>query len=99
MLSFKLEQLLKGVLICQKNGLLYNLNQILIIKQQKIKYSYLLTPKDLREKSLITGKFLVRKKIEFEALRDEINSLEEVIKNHFDVHYEFEYRSYKKGKK
>jgi EPS-associated MarR family transcriptional regulator len=47
--------------------------------KQKIKYSYLLTPKGLREKSLITSKFLVRKKIEFEALRDEINSLEEAI--------------------
>tara|TARA_B100000780_G_C20816403_1_gene324365 strand:+ start:26 stop:361 length:336 start_codon:yes stop_codon:yes gene_type:complete len=44
---------------------------------QKIKYSYLLTPKGVREKSLITGKFLVRKKKEFEALRQEINSLEE----------------------
>ena len=44
--------------------------------KQKIKYSYLLTPKGIREKSLITSRFLVRKKIEFEALRDEINSLE-----------------------
>ena len=43
---------------------------------QKIKYSYLLTPKGIREKSLITSKFLVRKKQEFEALRKEINSLE-----------------------
>ena len=48
---------------------------------QKTKYSYLLTPKGLREKSLITSKFLARKKIEFEALRDEINSLEEVVGN------------------
>ena len=43
---------------------------------QKIKYSYLLTPKGIREKSLITNKFLVRKKQEFEALREEINYLE-----------------------
>jgi len=43
---------------------------------QKTKYSYLLTPKGIREKSLITRKFLVRKKQEFEALREEINSLE-----------------------
>jgi len=43
---------------------------------QKVKYSYILTPKGVREKSLITGKFLVRKKREFEALREEINSLE-----------------------
>ena len=33
--------------------------------KQKIKYSYLLTPKGIREKSLITSKFLVRKKQEF----------------------------------
>jgi EPS-associated MarR family transcriptional regulator len=44
--------------------------------KQKIKYSYLLTPKGIREKSLITTKFLVRKKQEFEALKEEINSLE-----------------------
>ena len=31
---------------------------------QKIKYSYLLTPKGIRQKSLITSKFLVRKKEE-----------------------------------
>jgi EPS-associated MarR family transcriptional regulator len=49
--------------------------------KQKIKYSYLLTPKGIREKSLITSKFLVRKKIEFEVLRDEINSLEKAVGN------------------
>ncbi|MDB4839620.1 MarR family EPS-associated transcriptional regulator, partial [Amylibacter sp.] len=43
---------------------------------QKIKYSYILTPKGIREKSLITNKFLVRKKQEFEALKEEINALE-----------------------
>ena len=48
---------------------------------QKIKYSYLLTPRGIREKSLITRKFLVRKKKEFEALRLEINSLEKSIGN------------------
>jgi EPS-associated MarR family transcriptional regulator len=46
---------------------------------QKIKYSYILTPKGIREKSLITHKFLVRKKQEFEALREEIHSLEKSI--------------------
>ena len=51
---------------------------------QKIKYSYLLTPKGVREKSLITGKFLVRKKQEFKALREEINFLEKSIGNVFD---------------
>ena len=46
---------------------------------QKVKYSYLLTPKGIREKSIITSKFLVRKKKEFEALRQEIDSLEKSI--------------------
>jgi len=49
--------------------------------KQKLKYSYLLTPKGIREKSLITNKFLARKKQEFEALREEINSLEKAIGN------------------
>ena len=48
---------------------------------QKVKYSYLLTPKGIREKSLVTGSFLARKKLEFEKLRDEINSLEEAVGN------------------
>ena len=43
---------------------------------QKIKYSYLLTPKGIREKSLITSKFLVRKKQEYELLKKEISKLE-----------------------
>ena len=43
---------------------------------QKIKYSYLLTPKGIREKSLVTSKFLVRKKQEFELLKKEITKLE-----------------------
>ena len=46
---------------------------------QKIKYSYILTPKGIREKSSITSKFLARKKKEFEALRQEIVSLEKSI--------------------
>ena len=46
---------------------------------QKVKYSYLITPKGIREKSLITNRFLVRKKQEFEALRDEINKLEKSV--------------------
>jgi EPS-associated MarR family transcriptional regulator len=46
---------------------------------QKLRYSYLLTPKGIREKSLITNKFLARKKQEFEALRKEINFLEEAL--------------------
>jgi len=43
---------------------------------QKTKYSYLLTPKGVREKSLITSKFLVRKKQEYELLKKEITELE-----------------------
>ena len=42
----------------------------------KVKYSYLLTPKGIREKSLITSKFLVRKKQEYELLKKEITELE-----------------------
>jgi EPS-associated MarR family transcriptional regulator len=43
---------------------------------QKTKYSYILTPKGIREKSLITGKFLMRKKQEYELLKKEIAELE-----------------------
>ena len=43
---------------------------------QKIKYSYLLTPKGIREKSLVTSKFLVRKKQEYELLKKVITKLE-----------------------
>ena len=43
---------------------------------QKMKYSYLLTPKGIREKSLITSKFLIRKKKEYELLEKEIAELE-----------------------
>ena len=46
---------------------------------QKIKYSYLLTPKGIREKSLITSKFLERKKREFDILKKEISKLEQDI--------------------
>ena len=43
---------------------------------QKIKYSYFLTPKGISEKSLVTSKFLVRKKKEYELLKKEIIELE-----------------------
>ena len=43
---------------------------------QKIKYSYLLTPKGIREKSIITRKYLLRKKQEYELLKKEITELE-----------------------
>ena len=43
---------------------------------KKTKYSYILTPKGIREKSLVTSKFLVRKKQEYELLKKEITELE-----------------------
>ena len=43
---------------------------------KKAKYSYLLTPKGIREKSIITNKFLIRKKQEYEILKKEIIELE-----------------------
>jgi EPS-associated MarR family transcriptional regulator len=43
---------------------------------QKIKYSYLLTPKGIREKSLVASKFLVRKKQEYKLLKKEIAELQ-----------------------
>ena len=54
---------------------------------QKIKYSYLLTPKGICEKSLITNRFLIRKKQEFEALRKEINFIEETVGNILNSEY------------
>ena len=44
--------------------------------KQKMRYSYLLTPKGIREKSLITIRFLERKKLECELLKKEITELE-----------------------
>ena len=43
---------------------------------QRTKYYYLLTPKGIREKSLITSKFLKRKKQEYKLLKKEIIELE-----------------------
>lgn len=40
-------------------------------------YAYLLTPKGIREKSLLTHSFIERKREEFEVLRAEIKALEE----------------------
>ena len=48
---------------------------------QKTKYSYLLTPKGIREKTLITSKFLERKKQEYDALKEEIETLEKIVGN------------------
>ena len=46
---------------------------------RKGQYAYLLTPKGIREKSLLTHSFIKRKRVEFEALRAEIRALEEEI--------------------
>ena len=46
---------------------------------KKTEYYYLLTSKGIREKSIITGIFLKRKKLEYEALKEEIASLEKSI--------------------
>ena len=43
----------------------------------KGRYAYLLTPKGIREKSLLTNSFIERKHKEFEILRAEILALEE----------------------
>jgi EPS-associated MarR family transcriptional regulator len=43
--------------------------------QNKIGYAYVLTPAGISEKARLTGRFLVRKKAEYEALRMEIDAL------------------------
>ena len=43
---------------------------------QKSRYIYILTAKGIREKSLITQKFLVRKRQEYILLKEEITKLE-----------------------
>ena len=45
----------------------------------KGQYVYLLTPKGVREKSLLTHRFIKRKRVEFEVLRAEIKALEEEV--------------------
>ena len=44
---------------------------------RKGQYAYLLTPKGIKEKSLLTHSFIERKRQEFEDLRAEIQMLEE----------------------
>jgi len=47
--------------------------------EQKLKYSYLLTSKGIREKSLIRSRFLARKKQEYKLLKKEISKLEQEV--------------------
>ena len=44
---------------------------------RKGEYAYLLTPKGIKEKAVLTYRFIERKRKEFENLKAEINSLEE----------------------
>ena len=44
---------------------------------RKGQYAYLLTPKGIREKSLLTHSFIERKREDFELLKVEIKALEE----------------------
>ena len=41
----------------------------------KLGYAYVLTPAGIAEKTVLTGRFLARKKAEYEALRAEIEAL------------------------
>jgi EPS-associated MarR family transcriptional regulator len=43
--------------------------------KDKRRYAYVLTQKGIKEKSLITGRFLKRKLAEYEALKEEIEQL------------------------
>ena len=47
---------------------------------KKLSYAYILTPKGLAEKSLLTARFLKRKLEEYEALKAEIEMLQ------YDIH-------------
>ncbi len=52
-----------------------NFNQ----SKNKFGYVYLLTPQGVAEKAALTGRFLKRKKAEYEALRDEIEALRDEV--------------------
>ena len=52
---------------------------------EKIKYSYLLTPKGIREKSILANNFLIRKKEEYITLKKEILEIEKDIGVCFDT--------------
>ena len=51
---------------------------------RKGQYAYILTPRGIREKSLLTYCFLERKRQEFEELRTEIKTLEEEVGSNTD---------------
>lgn len=49
--------------------------------EDKRRYAYLLTSKGIKEKSLIAGKFLRRKLLEYETLKAEIKMLKDELGN------------------
>lgn len=53
--------------------------------EDKRRYAYILTPKGLAQKALITKRFLVRKIEEYEALRSEIEELQREVEVHEDA--------------
>jgi len=53
--------------------------------RRKGQYAYLLTPRGIREKSLLTHRFIGRRRQEFFALRAEIESLEGEVGSAKDV--------------
>lgn len=69
------------------SGLNYCLKALIergLVKVQNFRYSknkfgyvYLLTPQGVAQKGLLTGRFLKRKMVEYEALRAEIEALSE----------------------
>lgn len=50
----------------------------------KRKYVYLLTPKGISEKTALTGRFLARKMREYEALKAEIEAVQEELESWAD---------------
>ena len=48
---------------------------------KKLAYAYILTPKGLAEKTLLTARFLKRKMDEYEALKFEIESLQSSLRD------------------
>ena len=73
-----------GISLGKVNYCLQSLIQIGLVKvnnfknsKHKMQYSYLLTPKGIEEKTKLTIKFLKTKTIEYEALKKEVEKLNE----------------------
>lgn len=45
--------------------------------EDKRRYAYVLTPEGMARKAALTGRFLARKRAEYEALKEEIEALEQ----------------------